>query len=307
MNSNNARRWSLMLATTACLGGIVASGCSNTQFASRTGKKNDATQNSIPTADDTPKDPDTDQTGKIPATTATVGATGTATGTPGTVGGNTSSATTGSNEGGGTSGNGTATTGIVGTDGSNSEGPLSETDTVLNPQMCDTVTSGKVVHVGEKCPESYALYTMDDMGSHDSVPGSYACCPLPARDILLASGAFQSRYQTCQADEVMTGAIDTSGNIYCSKINTVRYALRVGTVAYTGSGSGGAGGAKVSQDSLPPTLRALVIGPLGSDGCIAMPFGSLMTKQGGKRCTDTSSATLYEISTNAPVKMFPGQ
>lgn len=206
------------------------------------------------------------------------------------------------------------------TDGSDSSSEddieFSDGDKVHTPKACDAGDI-KVIPVGEKCPRNMALYTMDDMSSKATVPGRYVCCSLPAGDILLRTkkDSYQERTRTCNTDEVMVGAVDNAGKIYCTKINTEKYSLAGGTKMVCAGEKGGPFGigAKdcdgsrdfIERNSLPTLIRQLVIGPLGEDGCVSHPYGSLVTQQGGHKCENSASMTLKYKSSGQLVKIFP--
>lgn len=162
-----------------------------------------------------------------------------------------------------------------------------------------------------------ALYTMDDMSSKAAVPGNYVCCSLPAGDILLRTkkSSYIQRTRTCSTGEVMVGAVDTSGQIYCTKINLKKYKLVSGAKLVCAREKGGMFGigAKdcagsrdfIERDSLPALVKQLVIGPLGADGCVSIPYGSLVTQQGGHKCENSAAMTLQLKTSGESVKIFP--
>ena len=112
----------------------------------------------------------------------------------------------------------------------------------------------------------------------------------------------------------MTGVINTDGDIYCSAINEDRYDLRDAKLVCAGTAGGPFGiGAQdcdgsrdlVSKNSLPSNVRQLVIGPLGEDGCVSQPYGSLVIQQGGRKCEDSDAETLIYRDSGDAVPMFP--
>jgi hypothetical protein len=191
---------------------------------------------------------------------------------------------------------------------------FTEDEKAQNPKACNGANR-TLVQVGQACPPSMALYTMDDMGSNDAVPQTYVCCPLPARDVLSrkADAVNVQRSRRCSSDEIMTGAVDAQGNVYCTRINTKRYALAPAKLVCGGTAGAAFGIGRqdcagssdlVERDTLQPVIREL-LAPLGDDGCLTQPYGSLVVKQGGHKCEDSAAATLTFSADGKAVPIFP--
>ncbi len=305
------KRLTQILAFFVLAAGVSA--CNDSDFAG------DADKAKAESKSKSPKDPG--------GTTATGGpTTGKATGggaTGGTGGGSTgnggSDGSGSGSKGGLGNGSGSNSDGLgsdIDAAGSGSEGELGfdETEMKILPKPCNGANQ-VVIGVGAKCPAAMAMYTMDDMSKNSSVPSSYVCCGLPSGDVLSKKPAevHQTRSRTCGAGEVMTGVVDGNGNVMCTRINLERYQLAPAKLVCAGEegvfGFGGktCGGSAeiVNKDSLPANIVNLVIGPLGADGCVSVPFGSLVTRQGGRRCEDSAAMTLIYKDNGQPVPMFP--
>lgn len=192
---------------------------------------------------------------------------------------------------------------------------FTDDEQVQAPKACNGANQVQVP-VGKECPRNFALYTMDDMSKDAQVPGLYVCCALPSGDILSKAKDKINvrRNRRCGANEIMTGAVDTAGNIFCSAINAQKYGLQPAKLvcagekgALFGIGAKDCGGSSevIDKSTLPPNISALVIGPLGADGCVSVPHGSLVIQQGGRRCDDSAAATLVLKNGGQPVKIFP--
>lgn len=192
---------------------------------------------------------------------------------------------------------------------------FTDDEQLLAPKACNGTNQVQIA-VGKECPRNFALYTMDDMSSSAQVPGQYVCCALPSGDILSKTKTKINvkRNRRCGANEIMTGAVDTAGNIFCTAINDQKYGLQPAKLVCAGEkgalfGIGGkdCGGSSevVDKNTLPATLSALVIGPLGEDGCVTVPHGSLVIQQGGRRCEDSAASTLVLKAGGGAVKIFP--
>jgi hypothetical protein len=165
---------------------------------------------------------------------------------------------------------------------------------LIAPKICDASNIKFIIGAGQ-CPAGSAAYAADDSRS-----AALACCPLPALDII-ASGAPASRGGQCGPDEV---AVGVNGNsLLCAPINKTRYALKPQTATcYYGSGaSGGAGSAKCLAPS--PVLLAMAQ-PYGTDACLPVPYGALITARTDKYCRNVQASQLVFKADAAPVPMF---
>lgn len=186
------------------------------------------------------------------------------------------------------------------------------------------------------CPPHHAIFGTDDAGGeHSQGPGRYvpliaACCPLPRSDILTDEHLY-SVSEDCPDGYVMTGTT-ASGcldfcEVRCTRVNGDRYRLGVPVPSayWSRTGSmvrGGFGGArKVALDEIPGAIRVGIMrraisgGPpraqaewsdrwADDDGCIGIPFGSLLV---GKRKKSCDGFIFRQLLTKdgRPVQMFP--
>ena len=147
----------------------------------------------------------------------------------------------------------------------------------VKPAACTTATL-KHVSGGADCGANRAVYMMDD--GHGP---NFICCPLPATDIL--KGTITVRSGQCAGHEVIVGATGQS-TFKCQGINTQRYYLGAASrPCYFGSGYSGGQGVS-SCASHPHSFSTLQKNLFGSDGCSGYPYGSLFTRQAGKKCKD---------------------
>jgi hypothetical protein len=166
--------------------------------------------------------------------------------------------------------------------------------TVIAPQSCSASTI-KFVGKDGLCPAGSAAYAADD--ARDTL---LTCCPLPALDIL-AAGDPVARGGQCGTNEVAVGV--SSNQLLCAPINTARYRLQPQvTTCYYGSGSSGGKGA--AQCSAPSATIAAMTTQYGTDACIPVPFGGLITKRTSKYCRDVSAAQLVFSADGKLVPMF---
>ncbi len=178
------------------------------------------------------------------------------------------------------------------------DGDITTDDETLHlPQKC-TATNGKVVSGVTECPLNNAAFTSDD-GSSARV----GCCPLPSKDILDKASKTINRAGSCQAEEI---AVGSDGNGFmCRKINTKKYKLEAAQqVCYRGNGaSGGSGSSNCSN--IIAQLQGLIGLENDKDGCVAQPYGAIMTHKTGKDCKDQKASVIVEKATGKPVQMFP--
>ncbi len=180
-----------------------------------------------------------------------------------------------------------------------SSGGINMDDGIItaNPQPCST-GQGSIITSG-MCPANHAVYTVDD-GDR----AKFGCCPLPLRDIL-STGQPMVRSGTCAEGEVLVGIMSGS-SYYCQAVNAVKYALSPATKAcYYGSGSSGRGSSPKCPTGMDPSLLEIVKNVFGSDGCVAVPYGSLAISRTGDDCSDTVGRQLLYKQDNQPVKMLP--
>jgi hypothetical protein len=165
------------------------------------------------------------------------------------------------------------------------------------PQKC-TATNGTVVSGVKECPANNAAFTSDD-GSSARV----GCCPLPSRDILDKASKATGRGGSCQTDEIAVGS-DGSG-FMCRKINTKKYRLEAAQqVCYRGNGASGGSGSS-SCSNIIAQLQGLIGLENDKDGCVAQPYGAIMTHKTGKDCKDQKASVIVEKATGKAVQMFP--
>ena len=152
---------------------------------------------------------------------------------------------------------------------------------VSDPGKC---RDGKftIVSFGQSCPANSAVYGVDD--SNTSV---FACCSLPATDILLATSAPVVRTGECANDEVMVGAGASSSQLLCQKIDVTKYQLGPTNSASCYHNSCGIPGA------LDVTL--MNSGRFGLDLCASIP-GYLIHGKSGSTCDKVSTRAFKTIS-----------
>ncbi len=173
---------------------------------------------------------------------------------------------------------------------------ITEDDKVQRPTACTTANVKFGIEGPEsQCPANYAAYTADD--SKNFIVG---CCPLPARDMLVREPAVLRGAQ-CGANEVATGA--SNSGLLCSKLNTARYKLSAPqATCYIGEGFSGFSGSTTC--SVPTVTLQALVSHFGSDGCIGVPYGSLIIARNGKNCSNVFGVQVLYNDTGAPVAMF---
>lgn len=185
------------------------------------------------------------------------------------------------------------------------------------------------------CPPNHAIYGSDDAGGeHKSGPGRHvpivaACCPLPSDDILTPEHLY-GVMESCPEGYIVTGATlpqcTDLCEMRCTRINSARYRLgeeQSGAHWSTIGGlvSGGFGGARrLLLSDVPPEIRrglqrrsARMFDPSDTDtdrrradedGCVGVPFGSVLVAKTGKNC-DMLRFRQLQMLDGTPVRMFP--
>ncbi len=148
-----------------------------------------------------------------------------------------------------------------------------------------------------QCPAGYAAFSLDD-----AKETSIACCPLPAADIFTADVP-TVRVSTCATGEVAVGG-SANGGLLCQKINLTRYALAaMQPTCYYGSGAAGGSGSQVC--SAPPVTLQAMATKFGSDACLPVPYGALITSHNKNgKCADAHASVLFFRDTGMVVPMF---
>lgn len=147
------------------------------------------------------------------------------------------------------------------------------------------------------CPTNYAAFAIDDAKST-----SIACCPLPATDILI-NDVPVARPSSCNPDEIAIGG-SAGGGLLCQKLNINRYVMLLpqATCYY---GSGAAGGSGSASCGAPPATIQAMTARFGSDSCLPVPFGALVTAHGNNgNCSSSRANVLIFRDTGLPVPMF---
>lgn len=179
------------------------------------------------------------------------------------------------------------------------------------------------------CPEHSVFFDVDDPPGI-SGPGKYIridgnCCPLPSSDILTDSHVFVNA--SCPDNHVVTGSevkhpcddVKCIFQMRCTKINTDRYQLaEKKPAAFWGIGHNAAfwkENVTLKRTDIPPAIRHAVgredLASFDIDGCVGIPFGSLLVEKRSKFCTGFYFRQLqYKGRTGdpvrgTPVKMFP--
>ena len=167
---------------------------------------------------------------------------------------------------------------------------------VVNAIECNTTTI-KWANETTRCPANYAAFALDDAKNT-----SIACCPLPAADILTADAPI-ARAPSCNPDEVAVGG-SPGGGLLCQKLNLNRYVMLLPQVTcYYGSGVAGGWGS--SNCSAPPATIQAMTTTFGSDSCLPVPFGALITTHGNNgNCSSSKANVLIFRDTGQPVPMF---
>ncbi len=141
------------------------------------------------------------------------------------------------------------------------------------------------------------------------------CCPLPNDDVLTDISKIETK--ACAPGYVVTGSPPASEKFRCTKINDERYLLGEETDgAYWGSGfSGRRQKRRIQLVEIPLAIRFGISRTGFSnweiDGCIGIPYGSLLVRPGGEFCSDSKYRQLLykgapgDPPAGTPVKMFP--
>lgn len=184
------------------------------------------------------------------------------------------------------------------------------------------------------CPAHYAFFgTAKPVGEDGAATAlvSGVCCPLPAEDILTNEESFQ--LASCPIDSVATGvrqqeSEDSLSNdsarrfeLRCTKINTDRYQLSAPKMGALWGFDLSSGPYFWKEDitlkasDLPPAIRTGLerhdYQEFSQNGCVGMPFGSLLVAKTGKRCKNflyrqlQFKGELGDPPSGTPVPMFP--
>ncbi len=155
-----------------------------------------------------------------------------------------------------------------------------------------------------KCPAGYAILANSDSAGSDHLygPSGYIsvfphCCRLPYDDILTDKHEYNV-LESCPDNSVATsGMADCGANctMRCTYINTKKYKLEGETqAAYVADPEqmpqGGRGTADyLSLSEVPVALRWVVtregFNTFSSDGCVGLPFGSLLVRKSAMECS----------------------
>lgn len=175
------------------------------------------------------------------------------------------------------------------------------------------------------CPPHHAFFSNQDPAGARPPGGSYVpvmgtCCRLPYDDILTDRHIYDVR-ERCPDDAVITGtSVDKYGQcsehcvVRCTYINTELYRLAPERhAAYwatprSATTSGGGAGSSLLLTEIPPALRAGAAREnqfrFDNDGCIGVPFGSLLVRKESKKCAGFYYRQLRHAD-GRPVKMYP--
>ncbi len=190
---------------------------------------------------------------------------------------------------------------------------ITRSDADHTPQMCvgyNTIQKNFNPSVGE-CSSGYAFFLNDDSRE---IAGP--CCRLPANDILTEEH-LHGVHDRCPDNFVVTGGNGaTCGNactMRCTRINTERYQLGLETRGFYWKIEGkypfgGRGLAKqITHQRIPLAIRHAA-GRMDKewdiDGCIGVPFGSLLVGHRKLGCANSLYRQLL-FNDGTPVKMFP--
>ena len=189
-------------------------------------------------------------------------------------------------------------------------------------------SSGAVGEWGERygnCPPGYAYFANQDPGGSRppggaAIPVTGSCCRLPFDDILTDRHVYDV-LERCPDDSIVTGTgVDRLGQcidhcvVRCTYINTGKYRLGEERSAYywtlpsSGNQWGGGSATSLRLDEIPVALRAGVARfdqvQFDTDGCVGVPFGSLLVRKQSKNCDGFFYRQLF-FADNKPVPMFP--
>ena len=151
------------------------------------------------------------------------------------------------------------------------------------------------------CPKHYAFFGAAKPLSPNRDRRAAAlgqCCPLPAEDILLDREVFM--VDSCEEGMVATGvrvppaSESAQAEIRCTALNTARYQLgKAAPGALWGFDLASAPyfwkeHLVLKAADLPPAIRAGLarhdFREFSANGCVGLPFGSLLVAKYGKRC-----------------------
>jgi hypothetical protein len=187
----------------------------------------------------------------------------------------------------------------------------------------EDVANGSWGPTDEPCPANFAINGQDDPpGDHPGGPAYYipivaACCPLPTDDIL-TDDTIYNVLEACPDNYVATGGTSencgASCGMRCTRINTDRYMLgaehrgmywsKKWSYAVWGRGTS----RQIDWEDIPAAHRYSHGRRRSSmydvDGCIGVPFGSLLVRKEKKSCDGFFyRQVLYKDGT--PVLMYP--
>lgn len=170
------------------------------------------------------------------------------------------------------------------------------TPPVVQAMECNSSTI-RWARGSSQCPAGYAAFALDD-----AEETSLACCPLPASDILTADAPIV-RTSTCLTGQIAIGG-SANGGLLCQNINLTRYALSpMRPMCYYGSGAAGGSGAQIC--TAPPVTLQAMVAKFGSDACLPVPYGALVTSHNNNgKCADANASVLYFKDTGMVVPMF---
>lgn len=172
------------------------------------------------------------------------------------------------------------------------------------------------------CPSNYAIFGANEgFGPAETSIVAASCCPLPHGDILKPETVFVDRQ--CPDGWVITGTDnpsrcpDCARHVRCTKVNDDRFELGPASAGvYWGQGgSMRFQSARVQRFEIPASIRDGVtrqtFAGWGVDGCIGVPFGSLLVSKGGRRCDQSEYRPLLyrglpgDPPRGTPVEMYP--
>ncbi len=196
------------------------------------------------------------------------------------------------------------------------------------PSVCIGYAAGMAANgygrTAGTCPPHYAMLDLDHEEFSDRTSDgrafSAACCRLPREDILATERSAVSA--ECPEGTIVTGFVEPecprcAQRFRCSPINTARYRLSAPTAGvYWGYGRHGSTEPRtVLSSDIPPAMRTAV-GRSGyfawrSEGCVGVPWGSLLTGAAPGKCDRSSFRQLQyngapgDPPPGTPVELFP--